>query len=201
MAVSPENKAELKRLGRWDDFIAERENLRMSGYTPMNACNEALKTHLPESLDTAPPAVEEELADLPAPPSSVPLGGDLFSDLLSRIPPVPSEIADREAGEAFNIRWIYNHIALGTDLSDCPSPGAWLEVHVCRLSPAYMLEFLKGPRTRLIPSKAQLVEPGDGGPIDGTPTIEFLCKIRAIGDGTVQPVAVADVPALPGDAE
>jgi len=200
MAVTPEDKDELKRLGRWDDFIAEREHLRSLGLTPAEAGKGALEAHLPDGV----PAAVEPLPDPPPlePIAVVPvsLGGDVFSELIARIPPVPPEIAEKEASEAANIRWIYNHIAPGTDLSDCPSSGAWLEVHVCRLSPAYMLEFLKGPRARLIPSKAQLVDPSDDGPIDGTPTIEFLCKIRAIGEGSVESVK-ASVEPIPVSVE
>ena len=178
-------KNRMKKAGTWVSYVAKFDALKHDGKSDEEAFNIAIKAYLPEK-ETPPTKPKRKPASTAKrkPASRKPKNPELMDALVSMIPPVPESVQGREASETDNIRWIYNHIAPGSDLTDCPSAGAWLELHVCRASSAYMIEFLKGPRSKLIPARATYENENDAGPIDGTPTIDLIGKILAIRDRT-----------------
>lgn len=161
MAITTTQKGRLREKGLWDKYLQIRERLKGEGVKPAEAAKRALA-----EIET----IEREEWE---PNSKV-------SELLAQVPKIPDEVTGRVANEVENIRWVYNHIVPGTDLSGCPSAGAWLEVFLCRMSGPYLQTFMDRSRSKLIPSRAQLVNEEDVGPMDGTATVEFLKKVRAI---------------------
>jgi hypothetical protein len=97
-----------------------------------------------------------------------------------KIPPVPANVVNKEATEAENVKWVYNHLVSGSDLDGCPSPGAWLELHLCRMDPGYLLEFMKGPRLKLLTPPKAAADIGNKKVLDGKPTIDLIDKILEI---------------------
>lgn len=177
--VSIKQKAHLKGLGLWAKYVERREELKEEGveWADDVAYEEMVKGGEPTVELMEGMSLEEE-AEVRAKKRGRRKGRvvDGLSDLLVCIPEMPSIVRGRSASEAENIRWIYNHIQPGTDLNDCPSPGAWTEVHVCRMDAQYMIDFLKGPRTRLVPTK--LDDGKDAALQDGHITLGFLKKMR-----------------------
>lgn len=102
---------------------------------------------------------------------------------LADVPPTPKEVLGREAeNEAENIRWVLDHIMPDTDLSECPSPLAWLDVFLCRADDAYRSMYLKEMRGKLIPNRAQILPDDEEGKIDGALTVEVLHKVKAASE-------------------
>jgi len=168
--VPDDAKAAMKAAGTWEDFKMCRARLKAEGVPPAEAKRQALATY-----NVAPLPKFDTSAKMPSKPKGFSEG--VIDSFISQIPEIPPELADKQASESDCIRWIYNHITPGTDLSDCPSPGAWLEVHICRMSPTYLIDFLKGPRAKLIPAKAQL-DSGNDKDIDGKPSLDLIDRIK-----------------------
>ena len=153
--VSSEDRAYLKSVGKWEifeDLVFEAE--RDSGDRE-HSINLALAELMPKGNATG--------------------GTTLVNDLLMKVPSPPKDVLGRKASETENIRWINDNLVVGSDLSDCPSPSAWLELHLCRIDKDCMLNFLKGPRMKIVSSKGEAVKKKSQ---DGKVTLDVIKELK-----------------------
>lgn len=97
----------------------------------------------------------------------------------------PHELAGKEASEIEIIRWVARNIDNPeASADDCPDPFAWTLLRQCRdiQNPGFVPFFIEKLWSKLIPSKAQMVDPNDDGAIDGTPTMEIIGRIQIARD-------------------
>lgn len=208
MKIDIETKQRLKNLGRWEDFLEMREGLKDQGVPPSEAARLSLQEFLPEEgAGDYPPTLQTCIAedDTQAEEDVDPVNFAASGGLLSMIPPLPERVADLRATETENIKWVSNHIMPGVSMDDCPSPAAWFEVFLCRLSQNYLMKtFMEKRILKLVPTRPE--EKDDEKELDGTPTLEILMKIQAIGeerdggDGTLEASYASDVGSNPTPA-
>lgn len=150
--ITDTEQADLKKRGLWGTFLACRDKHEKAGETRNVASRRAYEECSKGDLSAA----ELELA--------------------------PEGLADRAGSEVEIIRWVARNIDnhMPTEL-DCPDPFAWTLLRQCRSNPMFVTFFIEKLWVKLIPSKAQLIEPNDDGPIDGAHTLEILEKIRSFG--------------------
>jgi hypothetical protein len=100
-------------------------------------------------------------------------------DLAPELGPAPLELADKRASEPETIRWVARNISVEfPDASDCPDPFAWTLLSMCREEPGFRVFFVEKLWTKLIPSRANLDEADNVGPMDGQATVDMIEKIQ-----------------------
>jgi hypothetical protein len=149
--VTVEQKAELKRLEKWDAFVLLREELKGNGASETDATTQALMKFVPGLVDIL-------------------TCDDLMASLVGK-KPKPAEV----------IQWVANNLSGPPDFASCPGLAAYTLLMDCQKFPPFRVDFWKNMWTKLIPARAQLVDE-DENEMDGQATIDFLQKIKAIGE-------------------
>lgn len=164
-------KEKLKAAGQWQAFQQRRDELKAQGYTPEDARTMALAEVMPKCDDGG---------DEPEQPSG------------EALPIAPAALVGKAAFEPEVARWVARNIDNPkADPGDCPDPFAWTLLRMCRESPSFALTFVRDIWTKLLVSQVRQGDEDTGGRIDGTPTPEFIERIREIRDraesGQVEP--------------
>jgi hypothetical protein len=137
-------KARLQQEGKWQDFLALREQLKASGLPPDQAREEALRQV--ESRPPKPP----ELANPGDPPT---VGAPVQSPAVEELGPDFSlNVPNYEAAQ-----WVASQIAnTQVRAQDAPSGLAWGLLQWVRFNPANQTTFWSSIWPRMLPSGAAL---------------------------------------------
>jgi len=188
--VPPEIKEQLKAEGKWESFLAYRDQLKSEGYKPKQAREAAIleftqNEEVPVSC-SGPAAESAPLAGLTPLVSSSPPEYKTAAGSLASVPSGSVNLADFEgksSGEADIIRWVARFMEIeDVSPSDCPDPIAWNMLVHCRKFPAAKNEFWRNTYPKLLPSKSQLEEVKSDD-YDGKSMVEVIEQIKGIRDG------------------
>jgi len=114
------------------------------------------------------------------------------------LPPAPAELDGKAAPEPETVRWVARHIdAPNPKPANCPDPFAWTLLRMCRESPDFCVFFVEKLWSKLIPSRAQIDQSSDAGPIDGKATMELIERIQRMRDKAIEGAAPAGAGVVP----
>jgi len=171
MAVTAEEKAQLKERRVWKAFCDRRKALHLEeGYSASNAQAQALQEFLSDDpgveykLDPAPKAKKANKADKGS-------SGDVDIDGLPR-KSRPTEL----------IQWVAGNLVGDVDLDSCPGKDAYALLTDCQANAGFRLDFWKSMYTKTLPTRAQLGDEDEEFEMDGTMALDVLNKISKIAD-------------------
>jgi len=169
MAVTEQQKAQLKALGKWAEFYKRRTALRyLYGLSPKNAETQAIA----EFLGGTPTRKLKKRGKTRR------VGGE--GAVASTLPHVPKaaqgftrDTAQIDADETVNmldvVSWVFKHLSVeDTRPEDAPNPGAWSLLCRARASGENMDWFLEKFCTRLVPTH-QTIDDAKRPEDDGSP--------------------------------
>ena len=167
-------KKQLTEEGRWEAFVARREELKNQGLEPKAAWEQA--THEFEQ------GAEQKQADTNKSGDSADNGGNAATGGLD--------------GKVFNaagasprkvVEWVFDNLLLD-DLKpdDAPSPGAWALLQDLKKYPDLRKEFYRSIWSKLLPTKTEL-DAAERFSDDGREQIKLIERVRAASKNAVLP--------------
>ena len=158
--------------GRWQDFVAVREDLKERGYAPEEAWAEADRI-LSEGGGPPEPDDTGSFSSSAAPQSSETDSGGLSSGYASA-----SQFKAETASTADTVRWVASFLMVSDAApEDAPSAEAWAMLQWARRNNANEASFWSQMWKQLMPTK-QALEAETRFSDDGRPIMDLISRIQ-----------------------
>ena len=192
----------LEAAGLWDDFCHFRSKLKAGGTGVMEASAGALLAFMPDGEPKEPSSLRLEEIGREALCVSFPPAQNKEPDHVHvDLEVAPPALAGKTAPEPEVVRWVVRNIDNpAASPSDCPDPFAWTLLRMCREEFSFAAMFVKDIWTKLLVQQAKLGDDDSGRPMDGTPTLEMIERIRAMRDRSNSGVTEVGFGAAPSGA-
>jgi hypothetical protein len=159
-------------VGRWQDFVALREDLKGRGYAAEEAWSEADRL-MSEGYEPPPDGPSEEILPSSAPQTSSESSGGLSSGFAEL-----SEFKAETASTADTVRWVASFLMVAdAEPKDAPSAEAWAMLQWARRNNANEASFWSQMWRQLMPTKAAL-EAETRFSDDGQPIMDLISRIQ-----------------------
>ncbi len=159
-------------VGRWQDFIAVREDLKERGYAAEEAWNEADRLL---SEGGGPP---EDNPEKPFSSSAAPQSSETDSGGLSSGYAEASQFKAETASTADTVRWVASFLMVSDAApEDAPSAEAWAMLQWARRNNANEASFWSQMWKQLMPTK-QALEAETRFSDDGRPIMDLIHRIQ-----------------------
>jgi hypothetical protein len=166
-------KERLIREGRWDAFVARREDLKCQGLEPKAAWEQTI--HEFEQVS------EQKQTGVAKSADSTDGSGDVSAVVL--------DCKVRNAGGASPrkvVEWVFDNLLVDSlKPDDAPSPGAWALLQDLKQYPDLRKEFYRSIWSKLLPTKTEL-DAAEKFSDDGREQIKLIERVRQASKDTVQ---------------